>query len=217
MRSPCRSVRWFLVQIPSSFLFVFLFFIITFCHQVDSFPTGAGAGRAVFRFGRRGLARRPGGPPSRGGAGPRRALYGAPGRPRPAAPLHGHPRPGLGEGGVPRAAPGRAALPRRVRPGPNRTMSSSSPSSSSSPWSSCRAGARVGWSPSTPLNSMLQQLCDPAQQLDTARVCGAFSQSELAKALEDHPVSEVRPNPGRSAVLGRQYQRASARVSCGLA
>ncbi|KAE8740430.1 ABC-transporter, subfamily G member 14, partial [Frankliniella occidentalis] len=63
------------------------------------------------------------------------------------------------------------------------------------------AGGPAGWTPSTPLNSMLQQLNDPAAHLDTARVCAAFSFSEQACLLEDYPTSEE--------VLARDAIRAS--------
>ncbi|KAK3912634.1 Protein scarlet [Frankliniella fusca] len=51
-------------------------------------------------------------------------------------------------------------------------------------------GGPAGWTPSTPLNSMLQQLNDPGAHLDTARVCAAFAYSGHARLLEDYPTSE---------------------------
>lgn len=41
---------------------------------------------------------------------------------------------------------------------------------------------------------MLQQLCDPAAHLDTARVCAAFASTGHAQILEEYPVSEVLSN-----------------------
>ncbi|XP_034253078.1 LOW QUALITY PROTEIN: protein scarlet-like [Thrips palmi] len=52
------------------------------------------------------------------------------------------------------------------------------------------ARGQAGWTASTPLDAMLQQLCDPAAHLDTARVCTAFANSGHAQILEEYPVSE---------------------------
>lgn len=54
------------------------------------------------------------------------------------------------------------------------------------------ASGRADWAPETPLNTMLQHLCDPAAaaQLDTAKVCAAFARTSYASHLQEYPVSE---------------------------